>query len=160
MLNDAKLGIAAANLLVIAMIAFFMLNLANIPLISPADGAYTTERNPEFAWGGMQGDFVVSIDDDPGFGSPITMKVTGNSHRLVEDLAFGTYYWKVASTNAESETRSFTVDSSVVVSRGEEDLTNEGNTEILVHTFTGAMVVGIGDSIEVGEDDNVKAEQA
>ena len=159
-MRDVKTGMVVANIVVIALLAFVAFNFISIPLISPENGAYTTERNPEFLWGGIQGEFIVLVDDSPDFSSPFVWKVPGNTYRPSDVLNFGTYYWKVQSKNAESKVRKFTVESSVVLARDSESVKNEGNTEIMLRSITGAMVVGVGDSVKIGEEEDVEAEQA
>ncbi len=160
MVDKVKTVVMAANLLVIAVLVFVLVNLVTIPLLSPNNGIYTTERRPLFSWGGMQGDFVVLLDDGPDFVSPLREEVPGNEYMPKEDLEFGTYYWMVESGVMKSGIRKFTVDSSVVIMRDDEEVTNEGNTKILLHSITGAMVLDPGSSVEVGEEEDVKAEQA
>ena len=145
---------AAAVLLLYLILGFFA-----IPLISPADGLYTTNRKPEFVWGGMQGEFVLFLDDSPDFETPLVRKVSGNSYRFDKPLDFGTYYWKVESSGISSAVRKLTIGSSVVLSREKNIVRNEGNTEVLLHRMTGAVVLGIGSSVEIEEEENVTAEQ-
>ena len=160
MADNAKMVVMTANLLVIAVLMILLANLVTIRLVSPENGIRTTERMPEFEWGGMQGDFVILLDDDPDFGSPVKEEVSGNAYIPGEELEFGTYYWKVESGGMGSDVRKFTIDSSVVIGRDESEVRNEGNTKILLHSITGAMVLDVGSSVEVGEEEDVKAEQS
>lgn len=155
-----KLSVIFANLLVVGLLVYLLTNITAIPLLEPADGAYTTERRPEFIWGGLYDQYEFFLDDDPNFGSPFISKVSGNSFRLVNDLDFGTYYWKVKSGIFSSSVRKLTIGSSVVLARSENKVKNEGNTEILLHRVTGSFLLGVGESLEVGEEENVTAEQA
>jgi hypothetical protein len=161
MKNKGKALVMIADLIVIGILSYLFVNLVTIPLVSPESGFYTNDRTPELAWGGMQGEFVLMVDDDPDFGSPMERRVSGNSYIFENSLDFGTYYWKVKFGGISSWTRDFTVGSSVVLARDDEGVRNEGNTEIMVTTdrVTG-MLVGVGDSLEVEEDENVRAEQA
>ena len=159
MADKAKIGVMVANLLVIAVLIFVLVNLVTIRLVFPENGIRMTERRPELVWGGMQGNFILLFDENPDFESPAKEEISGNSFRPEEDLEFGTYYWKVESSGLSSDVRKFTIDSSVVIGRDESEVTNEGNTEILLHSITGAMVLDVGSSVEVGEED-VKAEQS
>jgi hypothetical protein len=156
----AKFLVAILDLLVIVTLSYVFINLVTIPLVSPENGLYTTDREPEFAWGGMQGEFVILLDDDPDFGTPITKEVTGNSYRLGDSLDFGTYYWKVKSGWIASGVRELTVGSSVVLAREEREVRNEGNVDVLLHRITGAFVLDVDESIEIEGDEDVKAEQA
>ncbi|UCC91578.1 MAG: hypothetical protein JSV39_04700 [Candidatus Aenigmatarchaeota archaeon] len=157
--DKVMIGVSLANLAVIGMLSFVFVNLVTIPLVSPENGLYTTERKPELVWGGMQGEYVIFLDEDPGFGTPITKEVSGNSYRLGEDLGFGTYHWKVMSGLVASEIREFTVGSSVVLARKEKEVSNVGNVDLLIHRLTGAFILGVNKSLEIGEDEDVKGEQ-
>ena len=159
--TDRYTGIVVlVNLLVIGMLVFIFVNLVTIPLVSPDNGVYTTERKPEFVWGGLQKDFVIYVDDDPYFGSPLEGEVSGNSYRFGEDMDFGTYYWQVKFGPITSEVRKLTIGSSVVLAREENEVKNEGNVDVVLHSITGAFVVGVNESFGIGEDEDVKAEQA
>jgi hypothetical protein len=159
-INKERAFVIVLNLLVIGVLSFVFLNLVTIPLISPRDGIYTTERRTEFSWGGMQREFVIFLDDDPDFASPFTAEVSGNSYRLGKDMDFGTYYWKIESSGMSSSVREFTVGSSVVLAREENEVKNEGNVDLLLHRITGLFLLGVDESLEIDGDEDVKAEQA
>jgi|GEM_PF-2255301 len=159
-------AVLLANLAVVAL----LLNILTIPLVSPANGWTGAERQPELAWGGLQGGFVLMIDESPGFGSPVTMEVDGNSYIPQEPLEFGTYYWKVVSLEgASSATGMFTVVSEVEVEREGAQLRNTGNTGILLerempgqdagNIRLSGLLVGIGEAVEIGGTENVIAKQ-
>jgi len=159
-------AVLLANLAVIAL----LLNAVSIPLLSPVNGWAGTERQPELAWGGLQGGFVLMIDEDPGFGSPVTREVDGNSYSPQEPLEFGTYYWKVVSAEgASSATGMFTVVSEVEVERLGSQLRNTGNTDIMLerempgqdagNIRLSGLLVGIGEAVEIGGTENVIAKQ-
>jgi hypothetical protein len=155
-----KILVIGSDLAVMTILIMLLYNLASIPLHSPGNKAYTTERMPEFSWGGMQGEYVIYLDDSPDFASPVTAMVTGNSFRLGNDLDFGTYYWKVESGPVSSSVWKLTVGSSVMLSRNQQTVKNEGNVDLKVDRMTGFFVLGANESAEIGEDDNVIAEQA
>jgi len=161
-MNRAKMSFAAMDLLVIGLLAVLLINLITVPLVSPQHKTYTTERRPEFAWGGMQGEYVLFIDDDQKFKTPVTAEVSGNSYIPAKGLDFGTYYWKVQSGLVSSEVRRLTIGSSVILSRSGNGVKNDGNAELSIHapSITGAFVLGINESVEIGERENVTAEQA
>ena len=159
-MDRAKMSFVILNLVVIVMLSFVFVNLVTIPLISPENGLYTTEREPEFNWGGMQGEFVIFLDEDPDFGTPLKKGITGNSYRFTDVLDLGNYYWKVGSGLITSEVRKLTIGSSVVLSREENEVKNEGNVDLLIHRITGAFLLDVNESIEIEEDEDVKAEQA
>ncbi len=174
--SKTKWAVIAANLILIAL----LINMISIPLLGPADGLETTERRPEFSWGGLSGTgmFTFLLDEDPAFGSPVVEMVAGNFYQPETSLDFGTYYWKVISPEGiSSATGTLTVVSEVAVERGNGWLKNAGNTDIFlerriperetdslnqsdkaVQPVTG-MVVGIGQTIDVGGNENVTASQ-
>lgn len=154
------MSIAVLNLLVIGMLSYVFINLVTIPLVSPENGLYTTDRNPEFAWSGIQGEYVIFLDDDPDFGTPVTKGVSGNSYVFGDALDLGTYYWKIESAGIASGVRKLTIGSSVTLSRKENEVKNEGNVDLLIHKITGAFLLDVNESLEVEEDEDVKAEQA
>lgn len=159
-INKAKVSVAILNLSVIGILSFVLVNLVTIPLFSPENGLYTTERKPEFTWGGMQGEFVIFLDEDPDFLTPFKAKISDNSYALGDELGFGTYYWKIESEGIKSEVRKLTVGSSVILSRDEKEVRNEGNVALLLHRITGAFLLGVNESLEIERDEDVKAEQA
>jgi hypothetical protein len=154
-----KWGVILTNVLVIGLLVYLLANIVTIPLVKPADGAYTTERRPEFVWGGLQRDFVVFLDDNPDFASAFTAKAAGNAFRFVNDLDFGTYYWKVQSGMFSSGVGKFTVSSKVSLSRREGEVRNTGNVGLVLSRITGSFVLGVDDSLEVEENEDVEAEQ-
>jgi len=154
-----KLGIICANLLVIVLLVALLVNIFTIPLLKPEDRTYITERRPEFMWGGVHREYEFLLDDDENFETPFVAKVLGNSFRFNNDLDFGTYYWKVRSGIFESNVRRFTLGSSVVLTREKNEVRNEGNTDVILHRMTGAVILKVGSSALVGEEENVTAEQ-
>lgn len=158
-MRERALKIKALNATLVTGIALVAFSMAFINLLSPGNGECIGDRKPELRWGGMQGTFTVLIDEDPGFGSPLREKVVGNRYIPEDELDFGTYYWKVESGRIESGVGKFTVSSSVVLGRDAGKVSNQGNADVLLRTVTGSMVLKTGDSIEIGEDEDVKAEQ-
>ncbi|MCX6818170.1 MAG: hypothetical protein NTU57_04925 [Candidatus Aenigmarchaeota archaeon] len=157
-----KIAFGAMNVMVIGLLAVLLANLITIQLVYPNHKLTTADRTPVFMWIGMQSDFTLSLDDNKDFSSPVTAKVDGNSYAFPSELGIGTYYWKVESGPFSSGTGKFTVMSSVVVSRNESNLKNEGNVPLSVQapSITGAFVLGVEESIDIGAEENVKAEQA
>jgi len=154
-----KFSVIFANLLVIGLLVYLLVNITGIPLIEPVDGMYTTGRRPEFAWGGLHKEFTIFLDDESDFASPFTAKVSGNSFRFVNDLDFRTYYWRVRSGVFSSGVRKFTVGSSVSLSRTKNEVENSGNVDLVLHRITGSFVLGVDESLEIESEENVKAEQ-
>lgn len=72
-------------------------------LTAPADMASTVALRPTFEWtaASQGGEYVIEVDDDPGFGSiDFTTTVTGTNVTPVMDLMSSTtYYWRVVSSN-------------------------------------------------------------
>ena len=163
----------AANLAAVAL----LISMFSIPLLGPSWGTATTERRPVFSWGGfrLQGSvgYIIMIDEDMEFTSPLTKEVQGNSFRPEEPLEFGTYYWKVLlPERATSPTGMFTVVSEVSVERDEDRLLNTGNSGIALETIkpgrepgsstrpglTGYFL-GVNQSVEIGGNEDVIASQ-
>lgn len=161
-MDSNKITFAVMNVMVIGLLAVLLANLVTIQLVYPNHKLKTTDRTPVFRWIGMQSDFTLSLDDNKDFSSPATFEVDGNSYAFENDLEFGTYYWKVESGPFSSGTGKFTVVSSVVVSRNESSLKNEGNVPLSVQapSITGAFVLDVEESVDIGAEENVKAEQA
>jgi hypothetical protein len=155
-----KILVMGSDLLVMGILSLLLFNLITIPLVSPDNKSYTTDRRPGFSWGGMQGEYVVLLDDNPKFTAPLTARISGNSYRVAHDLDFGTYYWKVESGPISSGARQLTIGSSVVLSRSEQSVRNEGNVDLKVDRMTGFFILGVNESAEIKGDENVKAEQA
>jgi hypothetical protein len=140
--------------------AFFSWSYAVQPLY-PFGGLETDDRTPGFEWTGHATGYELLIDDDPSFGTPLSYSIRGTSYEVPE-MDFGTYWWKVRSGAAETEPRAFTIVSSVALSRPVRNMvTNTGNTQLSVEgdAMTGAVTIAVNESIEIGEDENVRAEQ-
>lgn len=163
------------------VIIALLVNLVSIPLLAPSTGIETTNRRPELVWGGLQASlnldchthFIIMIDEDPEFASPLAKEVQGNSYRPEEPLEFGTYYWKVLMPErAASPTGMFTVVSEVSVERDQGRLKNTGNSGIALATMSNGrepasstrpgltgQLLGINQSIEIGGNEDVIAWQ-
>ena len=162
-MNKNKIFVAALDLAVIGILSFIFINLITIPLISPENKTYTTDRQPKFSWGGMQGEYVLYVDDNPEFSTPFTAKVADNSHSFGSELDFGTYYWKVQAGPLSSVVSKFTLGSSVILSRSENAIKNEGNAELKlsgISGVTGFFILGAGEAAAIEGNENVMAEQA
>ena len=161
-IDKNKIAFVIPYMAEIAVLSLLLVNLLTIQLVYPDQRLKTADRNPLLSWNGMQGDFVVFLDDNPEFASPATANVAGNSYKWGKELDFGTYYWKVESGPFSSSVGKFAVVSSVVLSRSENEVKNEGNTEAVITapSITGAFMLGVNESVEIGEKENVKAEQA
>ncbi len=155
-------GLILANIIVIGVAFAFFLPGQDIRLIHPYTGAVTDDRKPLFEWSSSGDGSELVIDDDEDFSTPYVFSVTGRSAVLSEELEYGTYWWKVRNGNVESEAGKFTVVSTVSLSRPEKGIViNSGNSELLFYRsgVTGAFVLGVNQTIEVGEEENVMAEQ-
>jgi len=162
-MNKGKAIVIIANLFVIVMLSYLLLNLLTISLISPGNKAYMTDRRPLFSWDGMQEEYTLYLDDNSKFKTPLTTKVIGNSYRPETDMDFGTYYWKVESGPFSSGASKFTLGSSVVLSRQENEIKNEGNTELRlsgIGSITGFFILGVNETAQIEGNENVMAEQA
>ena len=133
--------------------------LANLIVINDM---VTDDRALAFEWSGWMRSYELLLDDDPDFGSPRSYDVSGNRHKLEKELDFGTYWWKVRSGEMESRAMKFTLVSTVALSRLERDMIkNSGNAELLVHRsrLAGAVTLPVNQTLEIGEEEDVKAEQ-
>jgi len=113
-------------------------------------------------------DFVFEIEEDEEVWISSNEEFT-NSIILKQDseiqLPAGTYYWKIKNLLRESEVQTFTIESSVglnLYNRGENyELENSGNVDLEVSGensgITGSL--GVGDSIEVMEEDIYEGKQ-
>jgi hypothetical protein len=155
-----KIMVICSDLTAIGILALLLFNLITIPLLSPDNSSYTTDRRPEFSWGGIQGEYVILLDDSPDFAAPLTAVVKGNSYKVAQDLDFGTYYWKVESGPISSGIGKLTIGSSVMLSRSQQAVKNEGNVELKVGRMTGFFILGVNESAKIDGDENVRAEQA
>ena len=155
-------GIIVANLAVIALAVVTYVNLNTIQLRYPYNGMVTDDRTPALQWYGQGHGYELLVDEDPGFGSPVIFGTHGNIHELHDELEFGTYWWKVRSGQGESGAWRFSVVSTVALSRLESDMVmNSGNVPLLVHLgrLTGAATLAVNQTLEIGEGEDVKAEQ-
>lgn len=154
--------IALANILVLGLVLAVFASLGRVQSLYPLNGMVTYDRTPSFQWSGWGSNYELLIDDSPDFAMPVRYHVKGTSFSIPDDLDFGTYWWKVLGNGIESESKQFTVESLVALSRPDKDvILNTGNTELLVHSgsMAGAVVLGVNSTLEVGGDDNVVAEQ-
>ena len=150
------------NAAVLAIAALAYAGSLSVQAIQPFGGAVTDDRTPLFEWSGPTGMYVLMIDDDPEFGSPLTYDISGTSYAPAQDLDFGDYWWKVVGGSGETMPRRLTVVSTVALSRPSGDhVENSGNTPVILHRdgVTGAAILAVNQSLEIGEDENVKAEQ-
>jgi subtilisin family serine protease len=72
-------------------------------LVSPANASSTTDLTPTFDWGDVSGatTYTILVDNNSNFASPeINQSPTASTYTPASNLATGTYYWKVLSTNA------------------------------------------------------------
>lgn len=88
-------------------------------LIAPLDGAIIHQQ-PVFAWTPVitnTGDLRLAApkyrlqwDDDPNFGSPVTVDTESTAYGLVENqsLTDGTWYWRVAVIDADNRVGAYT----------------------------------------------------
>jgi hypothetical protein len=156
-------GLMMANLIVAGIALASFMAIGSIQLLYPFNGMVTDDRTPEFQWSGWSQEYELLIDDDVDFGTPYSYTVKGRTFIPEDELDFGTHWWKVRLGDTESVPRQFTVVSTVALSRPERVIiVNSGNTDLLVHSsgFTGAVTLGVNETMQIGEEDNVKAEQS
>ncbi len=153
-----KAKLLGAGMLVIFVLIF--INLMTIFPLYPKNNSQITDKKPRFLWTGLQGCYVLYIDDNPEFRTPKRIELHSNSFKPEKEMDFGTYYWKVQSGPLISKVSKFEIVSSVILSRNKTSVKNEGNVNVTLHRLTGAIVLGIGKSADVGEYENVTAEQS
>lgn len=155
-------GIMLANVTVIGLAIVSFMTVGNIQQLYPFDNMIIDDRTPSFEWSGWNQDYELLIDDDADFTTPYSYSVTGRTFTVDDELGFGTYWWKVRSGEMESGPKKFTVVSTVALSRPEGNtIVNSGNTDLLVYRsgLAGAVTLVVNETLEVEEEDNVKAEQ-
>lgn len=72
-------------------------------LVSPTDASLTTDLTPTFDWSDAADatSYTILVDNNSNFGSPeINQSPTSSTFTPGSNLAEGTYYWKVLSSNA------------------------------------------------------------
>jgi hypothetical protein len=154
-------ALVAANMGAIAIAAAFFYWSSAVQPLYPFGGTEIDDRTPLFQWTGNAAGYVLLIDEDPSFSSPLSFTAKDTSYEVPE-MDFGTYWWKVESGASETAPMSFSIVSSVALSRPVKDtITNAGNTELSIEgdAMTGAVTLAVNESIEVQEDENVRAEQ-
>ena len=142
----------------ITMIALFFI-LTTILLTSPK--GETLERKPTFEWFGLPTGYVIMIDDNPEYTTPITAELKGNTYTLEENLGLGDHYWKVKGIRG-SNVQTFTITSEVSLKTEEDSLRNDGNTRLSIETMptiTGAAILGINQTIKLEGIEEVSAKQ-
>ena len=121
--------IIALNLIIITL----LLNQFNILLEHPKNNVHLIDKEIELKWNGDYENYTVYIDENKNFETPVIKKITGNSY-IIDELDFGTYYWKVEKNNISSQVWKFTVYSKVAINMIEKEnsveIENVGNTDI------------------------------
>jgi hypothetical protein len=90
-------------------------------LLSPANGAVTTDHTPYLDWSTVTSNssvrYTVQVDNNADFSSPVVNKtrLSGSSYTLTKKLAHGTYYWRVRAMDADGDTSAWTANRSVTV---------------------------------------------
>ena len=156
-------GLIFANVAVIGLALFSVLSIGNVQLLYPYDDMVTADRTPSFEWSGWPAGYTVLIDDDKEFLTPFTFETTGNVLSIEKDIDFGDYWWKVTGDGFETEPKKFTIVSAVDLSRPEISvIKNSGNTALLVHGsgITGALTLGVNETLNISGEEYVRAEQA
>ncbi|MEK8024248.1 MAG: Ig-like domain-containing protein, partial [Candidatus Hydrogenedentota bacterium] len=88
---------------------------------SPIDGVETNDATPTFAWTGDADTYIVEIATDAGFAAIMDSKTTnGLSHTPAANYNQGLFYWRIraqktAGSSKTTPTRTFRIDTSVVV---------------------------------------------
>jgi len=148
---------------ILAVILFYLfVNLATITQVSPSGDIL--QRSPEFRWEGLPIiTYTLLIDDNADFSTPIVAKVKGNTYVPEQDLAAGTYYWKVIGFK-ETGVQKFTITPTVSLKRESiVTLRNDGNVVVKLDMkpkLTGAAVLEIDKVVKLeNETTEVSARQ-
>ena len=142
--------------------------LGNFVLTSPSNGAIAVSTGPLMQWTASTNalTYRVEIDDDPGFGSPITINV--NAPATQTSLSSGTlahatnYSWRVTAVKTPDElasaTWTFVTHSAPRVCPGDvnrDGFTNAADFTILAGSF--GQTVPIGSNGDLNDDTMVNA---
>ena len=159
---NMRKGWMVANLIVIGLAISTYFSLYTIQPMYPYNNMVTDERSPRFEWSGYCDSCIILLDDDQGFRTPMEFRASGDHLQLGEELDFGTYWWKISGHGVVSQPRRFTVVSTVALSRPVSSIVrNAGNTPLLVQRsgLAGAVTLAVNQSLEITEDEHVRAEQ-
>ncbi len=162
MMERRAFEIVMVNFTVIGLALAAFVALGSVQTLYPYNGLVTSDRTPAFEWSGWEDSYEILIDDDPSFSTPMTFDVSGRVFTPSSDMDFGSYWWKVKTEGSESESKTFSIVSKVEISRtNPTTVVNTGNTDLSIYSsaVTGAFTLGVNEELEIGEDDNVKAEQ-
>lgn len=137
--------IIVLNLIVVTI----LLTHFNILLEYPKNNEHLLDKDIELRWKGNYDEYKLYIDENKEFNSPIIKKVTGNSY-FIDNLDFGTYYWKIETEKISSPTWKFTIDSNIAINMIEKEdsieIKNVGNTDLnleLRNPVTGLVVLDL-----------------
>lgn len=143
----------------IAILILFIILTSTITLNPKGE---ICERKPTFEWLGLPTSYVIMIDDNPYFSTPVTAQVNGKTYALENSLELGDHYWKVKGLR-ESKVQKFTIVSRVSLKREDEDMRNDGNTRLKLGIqpgVTGAVVLDINHTIKLEKNvEEVTAKQ-
>ncbi|HQO09515.1 MAG TPA: hypothetical protein PLK90_05195 [Clostridiales bacterium] len=119
-------------------------------LNSPADASSLDDITPYFDWTDVSGatSYTIQVDNNSNFSSPeVNQSVTNSNYQQAANLATGTYYWKVLSTNLAGSS-SYTSPWSVTLQAPVSTFTQS--------TLAGAAVQGATDSdtFDIGNTGN------
>ena len=121
----------------------------NILLEYPRNNEYLFDKNIELKWKGNYDTYILYIDEDKDFKSPTIKRVTENFYKI-NNLDFGTYYWKIETKKMRSATWKFVIDSKVAIDMIEKEnmveIKNVGNTNLnleLRNPITGLTIVDL-----------------
>ena len=137
--------IIIVNLIVITILFTYF----NILLEYPKNNEHLFDKNIELRWDGNYNEYILYIDEDKDFKSSTIKKVTGNFYKI-NNLDFGTYYWKIETKKMRSATWKFVIDSKVAIDMIEKEnmveIKNVGNTNLnleLRNPITGLTIVDL-----------------
>lgn len=76
----------------------------NVPVLIAFGGECISEQKPQFTWRSAQGatSYIIKIADNLSFTDAISVPLADTFYVPLADLDYGTYYWKVSSSNDPS----------------------------------------------------------
>jgi hypothetical protein len=141
------------TILIVSFISLFAYiyfdNSELLTMKNPISGAVILDRYPEIEWSGNSNDYLLLIDNDIDFKSPL-INITQNSSyfKINDQLDFGDYYIKIIDNiHHKYKISKFTVSSYVAVTVDKDgNIINDGNTKIIASdsiSTTGGVILDI-----------------
>lgn len=132
---------------ILITVYYFISYSSFIILKNPKNEAVIYDRYPELLWKGNSDFYIVLLDDNINFDTPIVnVSVNSTNYKVNRRLEFGEYYFKIIDTKNNYEKLSkFTLQSLIAIEL-DDGIKNVGNTRIRAVDnilVTGAAVLEI-----------------